>query len=560
MKLWSNLKTYFKKHLTPLIIGMLGVGITGGAVYVNNLQSKKVKPRQEKVSKDSIKSAVPVIKSPLLRVRYNTDTLDHAISTLLFYSVGKITRYYVENNNGYRMQLPYFAHEEWHRHNDESKYRTRYAFTPLEYFRLCMHDEISANMAAVLTARYEYLAAPTKEEKNKIINRYKNSYMKFYFDELAAGKIKPESLNPFDIEREHSLIANGTMKMWMKTYFGHYAPTMYRMLQRYIGRAGLINKSGKNYQKILNHMYNIGGVNFAEYFNHDIEIKDTKVLLTEQLPKIRFMRSGGADIMNIVTQNYSLMTSVGAEKQTEALQHLLISSQLKYMLRNKTKEELQQNPQLVNLCFRKVINSAYSDKSFKNMVEAFPIFNTDCINLHIKDANFVENIHKMFMFRELDLTTMIADFSVEKVPIKSMYNSRNIIADNIKHEDFVMEFFLYPQLAARLEKTSYVPLINTPLLAPQTPNKRSRMSPELYINVPNLREPILLSASPNDKAVIYAALRAFDAVPDVFKGCNLAAQKKYLAEHKEYQDSLKLLHTTGSVNIAAFMKDHTPKR
>lgn len=555
MNLWYNVKAYLKKHWAPIIIGVLGVGITGTAVNINKMQSKKEKPRQEKVLRDTVK--LKKIKSPLLKIKYQTDTLEHAISTLLFYSMGKITRYYVENDNNYQMQLPYFSHEEWHHHNDESKYRTHYAFTPLEYFRLCMHDEISANMAAIITARYEYLAAPTKEDKKEIINRYKNSYMKFYFEAIEKGEIKPESFRLTDIKKERTLIANGTMKMWMNTYSRHYGPATYRMLQRYIDRVGLIKKSGRNYQKIMKHMYTIGGVNFAEYFNNDIEIKDAKVLLTEQLPGIDFMKSGGADIMNIVNQNYSLMTSVGIERQTEALQHLLISSQLKYMLRNKTKEELQQNPQLVNLCFRKIINSAYSDKTFKNMVENFPIFNTDRVSLYTKDANFVENIHKMFTFRDMDLTSMISDFSADRVPVTTSYSS---VAQNIHKEDFVMEFYLYPQLAASLEKTAYIPQVETSSQSSQSQNKHSRRSSDLYINIPNLREPILVAATPQDNSLIFAALRAFNAVPDVFKGCNLAAQKKYLEEHKEYQDSLKLLHSTGSVNIQAFMKNNTQKR
>ena len=545
------------------VVGFIGISGFGSMNLMQRqkAQKEKEKERREQLVKKTTRSSyIPRIKNPVLNIQYQTDTLERVIPTLLFYSAGKITRYYVENNNSYRMQLPYFAHEEWHHRNDELRYRIGYYFTPTEYYKLCMHDEISANIAAVLTARYEYLAAPNRTEKRKVINRYKNTYLKFYFDGVAKGKIKPESRVSQDREKEYKFIANGTMKMWMKKYSRHYAPTTWRMLQRYVGRFGLVADSKKTYQMMLNNMYTIGGVNFAKYLDNDIPLKEDKVLLAEQLPKIKFMKTGGVEILDIVNQNYPLMAEVGMDKQVEIYQNLLMSSQLKYLLRNKTAEELAANPQLVNLCFRKVMNAAFGDPTFKEAVTNFPIFSETRCNLNLQDRNFAETVRKMYTFRGMDLTTMIADFSPDKVPVRTSFDN---MFENMYREDFLLENIIYPKLAAQLEKSEH-PIKKEDKRPfspkPEKPVMRPRRSESMRINLPNLREPILLYASPDDESRIFECIREFDGIPQVFKNCNTLAQQRYLKEHKEYIDTLKHFQTTGSIDIGRFAKTKTQSK
>lgn len=137
----------------------------------SNPDTSTTKTENVVVKKDSVNSSVRTIS-------YFTDTLYQAKSTLMYYIPDKIVRNYVENNNGFRMQLPYFVHEDWHRHNAGSRYRYNYDYSPEEYYKLCMHDEITANISAILTARFEYLSSPDKEAT---IAKYENSYMGFYF-------------------------------------------------------------------------------------------------------------------------------------------------------------------------------------------------------------------------------------------------------------------------------------------------------------------------------------------------------------------------------------------
>ncbi len=552
MKLWQKLEGYVKRYWAPVTIsGFVGLSITG-VIHQKQLNDiQKEKTRVEKIRQDSIKAEQCKIKKPVLNIAYQNDTLEHSGTALYLYYAGKITRYFVEKDDRYKLQLPYFAHEEWHHHNHESCFRLKYSYTPVDFYKLCMHNEISANLAALLTARYEYLAAPTKAKKRAILNRYKNTYMKFYFEKVATGQIKPESKNPNDIEKERQFLANGTLNMWMAKFSRHYRPSFYNMLQTYINKVGIVANSKKNYRYILNHMYTIGGVNFANYFKKDITLQEDKVLLAEQLSKIRFMKAGGADILNIVNQNYPLLKQVGIDKQTEIFQNLLISSQLKYMLCHKTAEELKENPQIVNLCYRKIMNKVYTDKSFSQVAMSYPLLNVNLSHLKIKDTDFENTAHLMYQYKGIDLTTMINDFSPNKVPVHTKFEQ------NFEHPINNSLYYLFPQMSAQLEQS--LEKKQAPKVIPLAPKKecKPKRSEIMRVNLPNLREPILLYATPEDEAKIFAALREFEEIPPVFKNCDTKAQQKYLEEHKHYIDSLKNFQATGSVNIKPFLKNNS---
>jgi len=245
-----DLKSFLHKYAKKITFtSLLGLSIFSGATYVAEKASEDTKAK----TTQTVKPASKKVKKPVYEISYRNDTLERATSVLLYYSNNEITRNFVKNNNSYRMQMPYFAHEEWHHHNDSIQFRARYQLKPLEYYRLCMHDEISANLVAILTARYEYLAA---ENKKAIINRYKNTYMKFYFEAVEQGKIKPESKDSADIEKERSFLADGTLDMWVQKYKKAYAPRTYGSLRRFINRMGFPDKDNRNYNlKFKNLMF-----------------------------------------------------------------------------------------------------------------------------------------------------------------------------------------------------------------------------------------------------------------------------------------------------------------
>ena len=122
MKPTPKISRYLKRMRIPaLAAAIAGLSIWGGNFQKQSNENTS-KTKTQLVTKDTLGTDEPKsVKNPVLEIKYHTDTLAQAGSTLMLYFNGQITRYYVENNNGFRMQMPYFAHEEWHRHNDEIK-------------------------------------------------------------------------------------------------------------------------------------------------------------------------------------------------------------------------------------------------------------------------------------------------------------------------------------------------------------------------------------------------------------------------------------------------------
>ena len=526
--IWKRLK---EKRLSWGLSAILGVFVSGGLWQQIRTGIIQKKNNISAVEKKMVPMPLSEVSNPVLSVKYQTDTLARFSGILMYYSRGVITRNYVENVNTYRLQLPYFAHEDWHSHNNEIKYRSRLCFTPIEYYKLCMHDEISANIAALLTARYEYLAAPSKKAKKAIISRYKNTYLQFYFTAVEKGKIKPQSRLKADFEKEMSFIANATQDMWMKKYSGWYASAIYRMLQRYVGRLGLITDSKKSYNDVLNYMYTIGGVNFAEYMQRDINTTDDKVKLADQLRKIKTMRSGGLDIMNYVNNSYHLLEQTGFDHTREAFQNLLISAQLKYMLQDKTPEELSKNPQLVNLYFVKIMSKLRGDEGFKKLVLNYPLIAENRVNLMRSNREDKKVIRKMYEFKGIDLLSLIPSYKYEAMPVRGMetYSFYTNYA-----EDYTTAM-LPEQYDNVSSHTYYSPIVrNTSYNAAGAAKQdRRRISSVQSIKIPNLHEPILTSAGADDYFQIIQCVREFEDMPQVLKDCNSAAQRKYWREHPE---------------------------
>jgi hypothetical protein len=273
----DNVKRKIKKMVQTAFVGTL---IAGGVSCGENKNDKDniVKPQTEVVKPKPVKK----VTSPVVKIAYRTDTLDNPTSVLLYYYNHSITRNFLENNESFRLQLPYFAHENHHHTNDNLKFKFM-QFSPEEALKLRMHDEISANLTAILTARYEYLAA---ENKSAVIKKYEKSYMKFYFEAIKNKKINPESNAEQDRNAEWKLLANGTRKMWMRKFSVPYAARLGKSVKNYIAVNGLSDvETHRKYEYICRKMYNIGGVDFWSYMDEDISNKDNVIAIAEEMRK-----------------------------------------------------------------------------------------------------------------------------------------------------------------------------------------------------------------------------------------------------------------------------------
>ena len=188
-----------------ILAGLVLVGGMAVGCGTNNSQKSNKKAPENKVIK---------VDNPVKSVKYATDTISKTSSNaLLYYVKGEIIRNYVDKDNKYKLDLPLFSHEDWHAYVDEINWRFGFKYTPLEYYKLCIHNEITANIAALLTARYQYIAA---EDKEKFAKKYKGKFFGIYFDAIAKGEINPESNDANELKKECALIANGIQERWMQ--------------------------------------------------------------------------------------------------------------------------------------------------------------------------------------------------------------------------------------------------------------------------------------------------------------------------------------------------------
>lgn len=134
-----------------------------------------------------------------------------------------------------------------------------------QFYKLCMADEISANMAELIYLREEYI-------KTKDISLFdkRDGNFTFYKEAIQKGEIDPLSSDPEKFEKDMSLIMNGTQKMWMEKYAPFYASNHTFVTCCYALNNGKdMTSNNKEYSKQLDLMYTLGGINFNKYNNQD---------------------------------------------------------------------------------------------------------------------------------------------------------------------------------------------------------------------------------------------------------------------------------------------------
>ena len=175
----------FWKKSNIKIAGLLLTGLTLFGTGSDSGQKEGSDPKTAKT--DSI-DAKPIVEKPTMNITYQTDTLERRSAILLYNLNGRIIRYYRDNDPLYRMEMYLFVHEAWHTHNLNTGFKSKHKFSPQEYRKLLVHDEISANLAALNSLILEYTFSDNKKEFLDSICA-DSRYFSFYFNEVAEGKI-----------------------------------------------------------------------------------------------------------------------------------------------------------------------------------------------------------------------------------------------------------------------------------------------------------------------------------------------------------------------------------
>ena len=225
------------------------------------------------------------IKEDLAKARLDADdkmrTIDFQVDTLSnentaggYFTPNKrtVTINYQEGNeefNDWSQSPTVLIHEQKHRDN-YSQGMYVYALSPEQAYKVDMHDEISANMAALLYLRDEYL-----KTGNMAVFEQENGRFAFYTDAIKKGEINPFSSKEEDFDKEMALIVNGTRDMWVRDFAStdSYLSTG-KWYAQHRGEADGKHAAfyDENYDRAKKIMYTIGGVDFTKYMDKDVDI------------------------------------------------------------------------------------------------------------------------------------------------------------------------------------------------------------------------------------------------------------------------------------------------
>ena len=372
---------------------------------------KEKAPESQKPAKVAVVPPKPVVKNPVGSSIYVVDTLDVPRGgTLLFCSGKSIVRYFVENNDSYRMRLYLFVHEQKHKDNFLKGLRS-VKVSPLQYAKICMHDEISANIAALLTLRYEYLTA---EDKESVIKKYENNEYGYYFQAVKSKKIFPEKTDSASQDAEWSFIMNETRDMWMRRYAPVYQPSIWRMVERYTRRMGepiSTKKQNKYYQKGLKIAYNIGGVDFSKYMDKDIEPQDKNFSLLDQAVSLKIFKNEQDWYFNAVQKHIDDLKKEGVPITYDLVSQIYFAEGVKSVLSGISAEEIEKKPEVVGVYYNKISNTLSRQEDFSNLIWANVFFdygrfisNKKCSSGLSKKIN-----KKIYAFKGVDLSQMISN-------------------------------------------------------------------------------------------------------------------------------------------------------
>lgn len=468
-----------KSRIPAFLLG--GFTLFGGV----NSDNSQIPQSSEKNEQKQI-IVVPTVKNPLLRLEYQTDTLETRSSILLYNQNGKIYRHYKEGDPLYDMHLNLFVHEAWHTHNLNLGFR-KYKFSPQEYRNLLIHDEITASLAALNSLILEYSFADNKKE---FLQRFSpNGYYSFYFNEVSAGRIDPLSKDSAMLAKDYSLRVNGMIKTWMNRSYPSYCGRHKRMLLNYIRICGLYKDYPKTYQKMLHDMYKIGGIDFWKYAEEDIKPKDARLI--DNLAKLKSYQKDNKSAIDMIDANSYLLEKIDDDEQrTVAVQHLIMSAEIKALIK---KNNFVVDDKIATILYNKVKTNHSSDKTFARFAEETSLNAKKLLRDSKKDSLSLDDfIHKVYNLDGVDLSKNITNFENYNIPYKP----------NKKFWDADTEMTDFPWLV--ISKETIVANIRPEIKSdnhekPKNPTVRGslpRRSGIQYVTIPNFWEPILTSATP----------------------------------------------------------------
>ena len=220
-------------------------------------------------------------------------------------------------------------HEQKHRdNNNQGMYE--YPVSPEQAYKLNMYDEISANMASLLLLRQKYL----ETGDISIFDKTEQRRFSFYKEAIERGEINPRSNTKEDFDKEMRLIANGTKDMWMQDFSTDYVKQNSSNAVSYGDMTGKYAQYyDQNYERGKKIALTIGGVDFTQYLDNDVEIPEAGRKKIENLPYIT--NTNADDLKNLsnkeLTKKFNIPAydgSMSLQQYQDYLQHYFMSESL----------------------------------------------------------------------------------------------------------------------------------------------------------------------------------------------------------------------------------------
>lgn len=281
---------------------------------------------------------------PMRNIDFQVDTVsvERANNTGAYqnHETNSITSNFIKENNEWNEWAQgdnILIHEQKHRDNNNQGL-FEYPVSPEQAYKLEMYDEISANMASLLLLRQKYL----ETGDISIFDKTEQGRFSFYKEAIEKGEINPRSNTKEDFDKEMRLIANGTKDMWMQ----EFAETE---LYRDCGASSAVSygdMTGKyaqyydqNYERGKKIALTIGGVDFTQYLDNDVEIPEVgRKQLREYLIGNENYKPA-EDVKKLSNQDLAKKYNIPAydgsmslQQYQDYLQHYLLCQDQKYTL------------------------------------------------------------------------------------------------------------------------------------------------------------------------------------------------------------------------------------
>ncbi len=448
------------------------------------------------------------VTNPTTNITFTVDTLDKPTTTIAFCSDTSIVRNFIENNDLYSLRLSIMVHENKHRDNVLNGLRNL-NLSPLQFTKMCMHDEISASICELLTLRYEYLLA---EDKAAFLKNAKKGKFSYYFNSVDEGKIFPEKQDSQSREQEWAFIAQETKNWWIKTYAPIYLPSIIRMGERHLQKIDgntLDEINTMDYQKVFAIAYNIGGINFWKYIDNDISISDEQIMLMEKVAHTYHLNNNKKEYYSRINAQIQKLKQTKDTISPELLSHIFIAEGLKMSFNDIDIDVIRKNKDVINASYHVIKNQLALSSENIDFSKRFPQLKA---HFALSSMNKIsdEMMSKLYSYKNTDLSQYIHD-----IPIFFDYSYSSTYSDFLQC------------------KLNYMRSIST-----QEPQKKSsknytkpkKSAPQTLV-IPDFSQPILTNATPEQTEEIFQCIRDFNNIPDVLKQCNLAKQALYYKQH-----------------------------